>query len=166
MTRINPDGSDTCGWGCQQRLNISNGFLILLNATEAVGRALRTDEPDRPKKEFRFDGRMMLGDRETWESGLPENVSALQDDPVDVERSLLHPVIDNIVNLIIKDEGGVNNDPDRIRRISSSLSILSEAFERVVTNGGTIADSDRAAISQGVSGILQLAFYPDLRQPE
>jgi len=166
VTRRYRNGGGTCSWSCEQRSNISDGFFLLTNATEAIRRASRTDESARPKKEFRLDGRMMRGDRETWQAGIPENVSVPQDDPVDVERSLLHPVIDNIVNLIIKDEGGVHNDPDRIRRISSSLSILSEAFERVVTNGGTIADSDRAAISQGVSGILQLAFYPDLRQPE
>jgi len=166
MSRRHSDGSNTCGWGCEQRDIISDWFSGVINATEAIRRTSRRDEPVRPKKEFRINGRMMRGDEGTWQEGLPENLPIPQDDPVDVERNLLQPVIGNIVNLVIKDEQGEHDDLDKIRQISSSLSILAEAFERVVANGGIINDSDRESINQGVGGILQLAFYSDLRQSE
>lgn len=165
MSRRHANGG-TCSWGCEQRSNISDGFFNLINATEAIRRASRTDEPDRPKKEFRIDGRMMRGDGETWQAGMPENSPLPQDNPVDVDKIVLQPLIDNIVNLIVKDEQGERNDLDRIRKASSNLSILAEAFERVATNGGTINESDRKAINQGISGILQLAFHLDFKQSE
>lgn len=160
-------GTDNCRWGCRQRSKILRGVSVVNSATEAIRRALRPGEPsDRPKTRFQMYGRIMLGDRETWQAELPENVPVPQDDTIDVESSLLQPVIDDIVDLITKDEQGENTDFSKVRQVSSSLSILAEAFERIATSGGAITDGDREAISQGLGGILQLAFYSDLRQSE
>lgn len=166
VTGRDVNGEETCGWTCAKRSEISGGFSDLLKTTEAIRITLRRDELNRPKKNFRIDNRIMRGDEEIWQAGLPENSPLPQDDPVDVDKNILQPLIDNIVDLIVKDEQGERNDLDRIRKASSNLSILAEAFERVATNGGTINENDRKAINQGISGILQLAFHLDFKQSE
>lgn len=155
----------SCSRSCSKRMEIRSRLSAFNAGTEAIRRTLRANEPNRSTITFRLDARSRLGDAEMWRTELaaPDNLPSSE--LIDLDENVAIPLIDGIVNLLIEDEEVENTDINKIRQVSSSFSVLAEAFDRVAANGGTISDDDREVIRQAAKVILQLAFYSDLVTP-